>query len=161
MTIAFPESLERIIAEVVERAFNEALERIEKEYQALYTVFIEAFMRGDIMENIKEANINGELSIIERYLGMDPINIFNLPVYREALYRYIRNKDLYRQLANSCEMFDPYDIKLQTEENRRIMIEEVFCRIGSEVIEQVVLCQTPNERVKILRKRRIELYLAV
>lgn len=160
MTITFPKSLEKIIAEVVERAFNEALERIEKEYRALYTVFIEAFMRGDIMRNIEEAKNNGELSVIERYLGMDPINLFSLPVYREEICRFIRSKDLIRQLANNCEMFDPYDIKLQTKENQRIVIEEVFCYIGTEVMDRIGFYLALKKRTRIIKNSRTVLYWA-
>ena len=160
MTITFPKSLEKIIAEVVERAFNEALERIEKEYQALYTVFIEAFMRGDIMRNIEDAKNNGELSVIERYLGMDPINLFSLPVYREEICRFIRSKDLIRQLANNCEMFDPYDIKLQTKENQRIVIEEVFCCIGTEVMDRIGFYLALKKRTRIIKNSRTVLYWA-
>ena len=160
MTFTFPESLEKIVAEVVERVFNEALEKIEKEYQTLYTIFIEAFMNGNIMENLEEAKSNGELSVIERYLGMDPINMFNLPVYCEALYKYIHDKDLFIELANNCELFDPYDIKLQTEGNRRIVMEEVFCRIGNDILERVMLYQTPREKRRIIRNSRMLLYWA-
>ena len=160
MAITFPESLEKIVAEVVEKVFNEALERIEKKYQALYTIFIEAFLSGNIMENIKEAKINGELSVIERYLGMDPINMFNLPVYREALNKYICEKDLFVELANNCEMFDPYDINLQTEENRRIMIEEIFCCIGNEVMDRIRFYLASKNRTRIIKNSRTVLYWA-
>lgn len=160
MTVTFPESLEKIVAEVVERALNEALERIEKEYKALYTIFIEAFLSGNIMENLEEAKANGELSVIERYLGMDPINMFNFPVYREALYEFIHDKDLFVELANNCEMFDPYDIKLQTEENRRIMIEEIFCCIGNEIIERIKMYLALKQRTRIIKNSRTVLYWA-
>ena len=160
MTFTFPESLEKIVAEVVERVFNEALEKIEKEYQTLYTIFIEAFMNGNIMENLEEAKSNGELSVIERYLGMDPINMFNLPVYCEALYKYIHDKDLFVELANNCEIFDPYDIKLQTEENRRIMIEEIFCCIGNEIMDRIKMYLALKQRTRIIKNSRTVLYWA-
>lgn len=160
MTFTVPESLKKIIAEAVEKAFNEALENIKKEYEVLYTVFIEAFMNGDLMENIEYANQNGDLSVIELYLGMDPLNMFNLPVYREALYKFIHDRDLFIELANNCELFNPYDIKLQTEENRRIMIEEIFCYIGNEVMDRVRIYLALKQRTRIIKNSRKVLYWA-
>lgn len=160
MTFTVPESLKKIIAEAVEKAFNEALENIKKEYEVLYTVFIEAFMNGDLMENIEYANKNGDLSVIELYLGMDPLNMFNLPVYREALYKFIHDRDLFIELANNCELFNPYDIKLQTEENRRIMIEEIFCYIGNEVMDRVRIYLALKQRTRIIKNSRKVLYWA-
>ena len=160
MTFTVPESLKEIIAEAVEKAFNEALENIKKEYEVLYTVFVEAFMNGDLMENIEDANKNGELSVIERYLGMDPINMFNLPVYREALYKFIHDKDLFVELANNCELFYPFDINIQTEENRRIMIEEIFCCIYNEVMDRIRLYLALKQRTRIIKKSRTVLYWA-
>lgn len=161
MTITFPKSLEKIIAEVVERAFNEALERIEKEYQALYTVFIEAFMRGDIMRNIEEAKNNGELYVIERYLGFKPGILFNLPIYREELYKYMQDNDLFDYLANECMVLDPYDINIQTNDSRKVMIEEIFHRIGNDIMDQVRLRHTHKDLYSFyIRRRKILINLA-
>ena len=52
MTFTVPESLKEIIAEVVEKVVNEVLEKIEQDYKNIETVFIEAFVAGDIIKNI-------------------------------------------------------------------------------------------------------------
>ena len=160
MTFTVPESFKEIIAEVVEKVVNEVLEKIEQDYKNIETVFIEAFVAGDIIKNIEEVENNRELILIERYLGMDPINLFNLPTYREELHRYIRDNGLIEQMVNSCELFDPYDIKLQTEDNKRIIIQEVFHRIKHDIIEKALLCYASKNRTRIIKNSRTVLYWA-
>ena len=102
----------------------------------LYGLFGDILCLGDAAKNLRQLKKGCFEALFQSYAlktGLSLSRLYESPALSAAINHYAGTRNLYTQLVNSDD-FDPIDRLCLSKNNRSLLLAEVFCSLGGELI---------------------------
>ena len=106
-----------------------------EEYRELYLLYAKSAIRYIV----NRKSYDDEAEIVSQYLGYDCSKLFDSIIYRPAIDRYTARNHIVEELKFNCDMYEFNDPLNRKQNNRRLILMEIFYQIEEQMLESGIL----------------------